>query len=128
MNRVIVTAEFADYPRTWHFSPGLDTGTFVFFSGVTGTHADRTIATDPEAQFREVFRILKANLIQAGLGLQDVVDITTYHVDLKRHLSAFMKVKDEFIAEPYPAWTAIGVSELITDGALVEVRAIAKRA
>lgn len=43
------------------------------------------------------------------------------------HLGAFVKVKDEFIAEPYPAWTAIGVSELLTDGALAEIRAIAKR-
>jgi enamine deaminase RidA (YjgF/YER057c/UK114 family) len=42
-------------------------------------------------------------------------------------LGAFVKVKDEFIAEPYPAWTAIGVSELLTDGALAEIRAIAKR-
>jgi enamine deaminase RidA (YjgF/YER057c/UK114 family) len=28
---------------------------------------------------------------------------------------------------PYPAWTAIGVTELITDGTLLEIRVIAKR-
>lgn len=28
---------------------------------------------------------------------------------------------------PYPSWTAIGVSDLLTDGALVEIRAIAHR-
>jgi enamine deaminase RidA (YjgF/YER057c/UK114 family) len=125
--KVIVTPEFAHYPKTWHFSPGLDTGEFVFFSGITGTRADLTIATDAELQFREAFRILKANIVQAGLDICDVVEITTYHVDLKRHLSAFMKVKDEFICEPYSAWTAIGVSELISEGALVEIRAIARR-
>jgi enamine deaminase RidA (YjgF/YER057c/UK114 family) len=70
---------------------------------------------------------LKANVAQAGLEVCDIVEITTYHVDLKRHLSAFMKVKDEFISEPYPAWTAIGVSELISEGALVGIRAIARR-
>ncbi len=59
--------------------------------------------------------------------MSDVVEITTYHVELKRHLDTFVRVKDEYVAEPYPAWTAIGVSELITDGALVEIRAIAKR-
>jgi enamine deaminase RidA (YjgF/YER057c/UK114 family) len=42
-------------------------------------------------------------------------------------LSTFIKVKDEFFAAPYPAWTAVGVSELITDGALAEIRAIARR-
>jgi enamine deaminase RidA (YjgF/YER057c/UK114 family) len=70
---------------------------------------------------------LRSNLLQAGIEVRNVVEITTYHVGLNQHLSAFVKVKDEFIAEPYPAWTAIGVSELITDGALVEIRAIAKR-
>jgi hypothetical protein len=38
-----------------------------------------------------------------------------------------MNVKDEFMFEPYAAWTAIGVSELISEVALVEIRAIARR-
>ncbi len=127
MHKVVVTPEFASYPRDWNFSPGLDTGDLVFFSGITGTRADLSISADPEMQFREAFRILQDNFLHADLTAQNVVDLTTYHVGLKQHLSAFMKVKDEFIAEPYPAWTAIGVSELITEGALVEIRAIAKR-
>jgi len=127
MKTVIVTREFANYPRDWHFSPGLDTGDFVFFSGITGTHADLSIAEEPEIQFRDAFEFLRANLVQGGLELRDVVDLTTYHVGLGKHLRVFMKVKDQFIVEPYPAWTAVGVSELITEGALVELRAIAKR-
>jgi enamine deaminase RidA (YjgF/YER057c/UK114 family) len=127
MHSVIVTEEFSHYPSEWHFSPGLDTGDFVFFSGITGARSDLSIAAEPEIQFREAFRILQANLVQAGLAMSNVVEITTYHVELKRHIRAFMKVKDEYLSEPYPAWTAIGVSELITDGALVEIRAIAKR-
>jgi enamine deaminase RidA (YjgF/YER057c/UK114 family) len=127
VKKVIVTREFANYPRDWHFSPGLDTGDYVFFSGITGTRPDLTIAKDPETQFRDAFGFLRANLVQADLTVRDIVDITSYHVDLKRHLHAFTKVKDEFIAEPYPAWTAIGVSDLITDGALAEIRTIARR-
>jgi enamine deaminase RidA (YjgF/YER057c/UK114 family) len=34
-------------------------------------------------------------------------------------------VKDRHIFAPYPAWSAMGVSELITEGALVEIRVIA---
>jgi len=127
MYKVIVTPEFENYQRDWHFSPGIDTGDFVFYSGITGTRADGSIAADPETQFREAFRILRDNLARADLSARDVVELTTYHVGLRRHLSAFMKVKDELFAAPYPAWTAIGVSELITDGALVEIRAIAGR-
>ena len=126
MHKVIVTAEFARYSKEWHFSPGVDTGDFDFFSGITGTRSDGSIGAEPETQFGEAFRILQANLVQARLSIRDIVDITTYHVELRRHLLAFMKVKDEYLLEPYPAWTAIGV-ELITEGALVEIRATAKR-
>ncbi|CAN5527633.1 hypothetical protein BH20ACT17_BH20ACT17_08890 [soil metagenome] len=55
----------------------------------------------------------------------DHVEMTSYHVGLREHLAQFIAVKDRHIAEPYPAWSAIGVSELITAGALVEVRAVA---
>jgi enamine deaminase RidA (YjgF/YER057c/UK114 family) len=127
MRDVIVTPEFAHYPRDWHFSPGVDTGDFVFFSGITGTRSDGSIGAEPEIQFREAFRFFQANLVHARLAMRDVVDITTYHLGLRTHLEIFMKVKDEYLLEPYPAWTAIGVSELITEGALVEIRAIAKR-
>lgn len=51
--------------------------------------------------------------------------MTTYHVDLRQHLDAFVEVKDRHIVAPYPAWSAIGVAQLTTEGALVEIRAIA---
>ena len=53
--------------------------------------------------------------------------MTSYHVGLREHLETFIKVKDEYISEPYPAWTAIGVAELITKGTLIEIRVTAKR-
>ena len=67
------------------------------------------------------------HLKAAGLGLDRIVDLTTYHVDLRKHLAMFVTVKDEFIKEPYQTWTAVGVSELITSGTLLEISIIAKR-
>jgi enamine deaminase RidA (YjgF/YER057c/UK114 family) len=61
------------------------------------------------------------------MDLSHVVEMTSYHVGLRKHLDTFIKVKDEFIVEPYPAWTAVGVGELITAGTLVEIRVIARR-
>jgi len=107
---------------SWH-----DDGDYVFFSGVTGTRPDLSISDDPETQFREAFEFLQKNLFQAGLDFKNVVEMTTYHVGLRKHLETFIKVKDEFISEPYPAWTAIGVAELITKGTLIEIRVIAKK-
>jgi enamine deaminase RidA (YjgF/YER057c/UK114 family) len=127
MKRTITTPEFAHFPGDWHLSPVLDTSDFVFFSGITGTFPDLSVAADPTSQFRDTFIFLRANLEVAGLTFNHIVEMTTYHVGLREHLDAFIKVKDEFISEPYPAWTAIAVPELITAGTLVEVRVIAKR-
>ena len=125
--KVIVTPEFVHFPNDWHLSPGVDDGRYVFFSGVTGTRPDLSVSSDPETQFRETFQFLKNNLAQAGLDFDDVVEMTTYHVRLREHLDKFVKVKDEFVSHPFPAWTAVGVSELITEDTLVEIRVIAKR-
>jgi enamine deaminase RidA (YjgF/YER057c/UK114 family) len=127
MKNVIATKEFSHFVRDWRLSPGIDTGDFVFFSGVTGTHPDLSVAADPEQQFRDVFQFARLNLEAAGLSFDDVVEMTTYHVGLRAHLDAFIRVKNEFVHEPYPAWTAIGITELITEGTLVEIRMIALR-
>jgi enamine deaminase RidA (YjgF/YER057c/UK114 family) len=37
-----------------------------------------------------------------------------------------MKVKDRYLSAPYPAWTAIGISELAIPGGLVEIKVIAR--
>lgn len=127
MKKVVVTPEFAHFPNDWHLSPGIDDGDYVFFSGITGTRPDLTVSSDPETQFRDTFQYLKKNLAQAELDFNDIVEMTTYHVGLRKHLDKFVKVKDEFVSSPFPAWTAIGVSELVTEGTLLEIRVIAKR-
>ena len=127
MKRTVAAPEFAHYSREWHLSPALDTGDFIFFSGETGCRQDYTVSPDPEQQFRDAFTFLRANLAAAGLKFENVVEMTTYHVDLRKHLPTFIKVKDEYVSAPYPAWTAIGVTELITEGTLLEIRIIARR-
>jgi hypothetical protein len=37
-----------------------------------------------------------------------------------------MRAKDAALPEPYPAWTAIGITELAVPGCLVEIRATAQ--
>jgi len=127
MHKLWVPREFSQIPDQWHFAPVLDTGEFVFFSGITGVHPDQSLANDPETQFRDAFKFLGAHLEVAGLHFGHVVEMTTYHVGLRKHLQALIKVKDEFVRVPYPAWTANGVTELITEGTLLEIRVIAKR-
>ena len=40
-------------------------------------------------------------------------------------LDEFMNAKAEFIRRDFPAWTALGVSELYTPEALIEIKATA---
>jgi len=111
----------------WRLSSGVDTGDFVFFSGVTGCRPDGTVSGDPDTQFKDAFRFLGDTLTAGGLTWGDIVEMTTYHVDLRKHLEAFIKVKNEFITSPYPAWSCIGTTELITQATLVEIRVICQK-
>ena len=125
MWKVWAAPEFAHYGEDFHMSPAIEVSGFLLLSGQTGVRPDNTISGDPETQMREAFVFLERNLGAAGLGLKHIVELTTYHVGLRAHLDTFIKVKDEFVRAPYPAWTAIGVSELWTVGSIIELRAIA---
>jgi enamine deaminase RidA (YjgF/YER057c/UK114 family) len=125
---MITPPAFEHFPEQWHLSPALDTGEFVFFSGVTGCRPDGSVASNPAQQFSDTFRFLGDTLAAAGLSFEDIVEMTSYHVELRKHLQAFVEAKDSHIRAPYPAWSAIGTTELITEGTLVEIRVICRRA
>jgi enamine deaminase RidA (YjgF/YER057c/UK114 family) len=125
---VIPAAMQAMYDR-FHFAPAVRAGEFLLCSGQLGLGPDGRVIADPEAQFTAAFENLKSVLAEAGLGLGDVVELTTFHAGgMQQHLPAFMRVKDRYLPDPYPAWTAIGIVELAMPGALVELRANARRA
>ncbi len=126
-NSVIVPDALSGYYAEWHFSPAVMSGEFLFISGCTGTFPDGTISDDIQVQTQEAFRKIGLSLAAANLSFKDIVDLTTYHVGLQSHLDQFRAAKDEFIVEPFPAWTAVGVTELAVPGALIEIKAIAKR-
>ena len=109
--------------RSWHFSQAVRVGDMVFVSGQVGMD-DKGVAEGIEAQARAALGNLKRVLEAAGATLGDVVELTTFHVDMGE-TAAFGKVKDEFFPESYPAWTAVGTSALVLPPLRVEVRATA---
>ncbi len=110
---------------THHFAPAVIDGDHLRCSGMMGLRPDLTLPEEPQAQFTLAFENLRGLLAEAGLTFADVVDITSYHVGLQQHIQAFGAVKDQFVAAPYPAWTAVGVTELAM-GALVEIKILAR--
>jgi reactive intermediate/imine deaminase len=106
------------------YSQAVKAGDFVFLSG--------QIALDPKTmtmqnesishEIRQVFSNLKAVCVAAGGGLQDVVKLTAYLIDLG-NFAIVNKIMQEYFKAPYPARAAIGVSELPKQAAF-EVDAI----
>ncbi len=123
----VVPPSMKAYYENFHFAPAVIDGDAIRCSGVIGVSADGKCSENSETQFTDAFEGVKTVLEAAGASLADVVEITTFHVGLNKHLADFMKVKDRFIAEPYPAWTAIGVVELASPGGLVEIRVNARK-
>ena len=89
------------------------------------TGAGGQVPEDAEEEFHNAWKSVGAVLEEAGLGFDSIVEYTTYHVDMQSHLGAFMKVRDQYLSEPWPAWTAIGTTGLAIPGARVEVRVTA---
>ena len=121
---VIPASMQAMYDR-FHFAPAVRSGGLLLCSGQIGIGPDGRAPADPTEQFTLAFEAVKAVLAEAKLGFSDVVEMTTFHVGLQQHLGAFMAVKDRYLPAPFPAWTAIGISELAFPGGLAEVRVTA---
>lgn len=120
----VVPPELETYYEDWHMSPGRFAGGLLFMTGMTGHRPDGTFADDPEEQIRDAFIKIDRVLEKTGLDWVNLVEMTSYHVAIQDHVDVFRQVRDEYIREPYPSWTAIEVAGFITP-AIVEIRAIA---
>ncbi len=76
---------------------------------------------------RNAFEKMGLVLRKADLDFSSVVEMTTYHVGLRDHLDLFKAVRSDYVREPFPAWTAIEVTGFVREGAIVEIRAIARQ-
>lgn len=107
------------------YSPAVRANGLLFVSGQVGSREDGSPEPDFEAQVRLAFANLQAVLAAAGAGLDDLVDVTTFHTDPEPQFETVLKVKDEvFPRAPYPNWTAVGVNWLA--GFDFEIKAIAR--
>lgn len=122
-NVIIPPGSEKTYER-FHYAPAVRVGDTVYCSGVIGTEGSK-LPEDPAEEFANAFKGLAAVLEAAGGGLDDIVEMTSYHVGLSEHLGTFVAAKDAVITKPYPAWTAIGCTELAFPGARVEIKATA---
>lgn len=109
----------------FHFSQAVRAGDMVWVSGQVGIDAQMRPGKGLTEQARLAFTGLKTVMEAAGAQLSDVVELVTFHIDLRGGSREFGAVKDEFFPNNYPAWTAVGVTQLAMPELLVEIRAVA---
>lgn len=105
----------------FHFAPAYRVGDTLYVSGVIGS------GDTPEEEFANVFANLSAVLDAAGFSMSEVVEMTSFHVNMNETLGAFMAARDGAMSEPWCAWTTIGCTELAIPGGRAEVKVIAVR-
>ncbi len=108
-------------------SPGVEVDGFVFLTGFNGMPLDGDFSFDPSDQIDTAFQQVFQGLAEAGLDAANIVEVTSYHVGLRDHLSEFRAVWARYMREPYPAWTAIEVAGFASADVIVELRVIARR-
>jgi 2-aminomuconate deaminase len=110
-------------------------GDFLFVSGTSSRRADNTIAgadvdllgstrLDIRLQTRAVIENVRDILQSTGAGLQDVVEISTYLVNMN-DFAGYNEVYGEFFGYDGPARTTVAVHQLPHPHLLIEIRATA---
>ena len=111
-------------------------GALLFTAGISSRRPDNTIAgaqvdamgtmrLDIREQTRVVLSNIRDILAAAGAGLEDVVEVSSFLVNMN-DFAGYNEVYAEFFGEPYPARSAFAVRAL-PKGALVEIEMIAAR-
>ena len=110
-------------------------GDFLFVSGTSSRRADNTIAgsevdshgavrLDIRTQTRAVIENIRDILSAAGAQLEDVVEVSTYLVNMN-DFDAYNEVYGEFFGYQGPARTTVAVHQLPHPNLLIEIKAVA---
>jgi 2-aminomuconate deaminase len=110
-------------------------GDFLIVSGTSSRKADNTFAgaevdaigttrLDIRVQTRAVIENIRDILASAGATLKDVVEITTYLVNMN-DFGGYNEVYGEFFDYEGPARTTVAVHQLPHPHLLIEIRALA---
>jgi 2-aminomuconate deaminase len=112
-------------------------GDFIFVSGTSSRRADDSIAgaerdasgalqLDIRVQTRAVLENIRDILASAGAALSDVVEVSTFLVNMA-DFGGYNEVYGEFFGAEGPARTTVAVAQLPHPQLLIEIRAVAHR-
>jgi len=113
---------------TPQMAPIRKNGEFLFLSGILGYETPcKSAVKDVGKQIEASFKWAGDTLTTAGVTWADVMSVTSYHVNLTDHQEVFAQMREQaFPAQPYPAWTAVGVKSLYFEHEVFEMTIIAR--
>ncbi|MFC5748867.1 RidA family protein [Actinomadura rugatobispora] len=115
-----------DWYEPYRISQAIEAGGLIHVSGQAGIDEHgRTVSADFLEQGRRAFGNVRRVLDAAGAGLADIVKIGIFVTDLETRLDDVIKLREEFLTEPYPADTLLEVSRLAQADWLIEIEATA---
>ena len=124
-NPIFATPDGSTIFRKFGYSPAVRAGDFIYVAGQIGLNPDGTMPENDEGQIVNAFDRMKIVLEEAGASLDDIVELVSYHVGLKDHLTRFVEIKSRYIREPYPTWTILEIAGLARAGLMIEIKAVA---
>jgi 2-aminomuconate deaminase len=112
-------------------------GDFIFVSGTSSRRPDNTIAgvdvidemgtkyLNVEVQTREVLKNIDENLKKVGASIKDVVDVSTFLVNMNDFAGYNKAYADFFDKETGPTRTTVAVHQLPHPDLVVEIKVTA---
>lgn len=113
----------ANYSHAVEVPPG---ARWLVLSGQLGLRPDGSLPEAFEDEAATCFDNIGAILSAGGMTLADVVRLDTYLID-RRHLAAYMAVRDRHFGDPPPASTLLVVAGLARPEFRIEIEVIASQ-
>lgn len=99
---------------------------WVYLTGVVAAPADDE-GNDLQPAFERAFVQIAEVLCEAGASWNDVIKITSFHLNIERELSVMAQVKKRYATlAPYPAWSVLGAASLANPLGVCEIEVIAR--
>jgi enamine deaminase RidA (YjgF/YER057c/UK114 family) len=115
-----------DWYEPYRISQAIEAGGLIHVSGQAGIDEQgRTVSTGFLEQGRQAFENVRRVLDAAGADLGDIVKVGIFVTELAANLDGVIRLREEFLSEPYPADTLLEISRLAQPDWLIEIEATA---
>jgi len=124
----VVPDSMSDIVERFNYSPAVRVGPWLYVAGQVGRDAGMNIITPLEDHLVQAWENVGTVLRAAGADYSNIIDLTTWHIDLHAQRTTFQQVMNRYIVPGVgvaPAWSSFEAVNLSFPGLLVEIKAIA---